>query len=91
MSSPERPCPEIDLLFRQALRPYRQCVPRGEWPDLLESLPPAKPTMVPAATSPLLRLLAFLEWIFIQPMPMPPGAMQMELLNRQCLAVRIIS
>ncbi len=89
MNSPEHPIPEADLLFRQALRPYRQAEPRRSWQELALALPPRQPS-APADTF-VLRLLTFLEWLFIQPITLPHGGMQADLLNRQFLSVRMIS
>ncbi len=88
MNSREPMIPEADRLFRQALRPYREAEPRGDWQTLVAMLPPASS----APTVPLLlRLLAFLEWLFIQPVILPQGSPQADLLNRQFLSVRMIS
>ncbi len=89
MNSPEHAVPEADLLFRQALRPYRQAEPRRSWQELARALPPRQPEVSSATFA--LRLLAFLEWLFIQPITMPQGGMQADLLNRQFLSVRMIS
>ncbi|GEM_PF-2833636 len=79
---------EIDLLFRQALRPCREAVPSLDWEALERALPRGSRRY--RAFVPLLRLRVILEWLFIQPAVVPSGT-HIDMLNHRFLALRMIA